>query len=90
LNTVGKMEKIKFAGNDGDTIEFYVVEKTTLGGVDYMLVTEEESEDADAYVLKDVSKAGDAEGIYEIVEDEDELNAVGQVFQALLDDIDIE
>ena len=90
MNTVGKMEKIKFAGNDGDTIEFYVVEKTTLGGVDYMLVTEEESEDADAYVLKDVYKAGDAEGIYEIVEDEDELNAVGQVFQALLDDIDIE
>lgn len=84
------MEKIKFAGNNGDSIEFFVVEKTTLGGVDYMLVTESETEDADAYVLKDLSTKGESEGIYEIVDDEDELQAVGQVFQALLDDIDIE
>ena len=83
------MEKIEFKGDDGDVIEFYVIEKTTLGGVDYMLVTEEESEDADAYVLKDVSKAEDADGAYEIVGDDDELKAVGQVFSALLDDIDI-
>ena len=83
------MEKIEFKGDDGDVIEFYVIEKTTLGGVDYMLVTEEESEDADAYVLKDVSKAEDADGAYEIVGDDDELEAVGQVFSALLDDIDI-
>ena len=83
------MEKIEFKGDDGDVIEFYVIEKTTLGGVDYMLVTEEESEDADAYVLKDVSKAEDADGAYEIVDDDDELKAVGQVFSALLDDIDI-
>ncbi len=84
------MEKISFAGNNGDAIEFYVIEKTTLGGVDYMLVTESETEDADAYVLKDVSDNKDSEGIYEIVEDENELQAVGQVFQALLDDIDIQ
>ncbi|MBR6308456.1 MAG: DUF1292 domain-containing protein [Lachnospiraceae bacterium] len=83
------MEKISFAGNNGDAIEFYVIEKTTLGGVDYMLVTESETEDGDAYVLKDLSKSGDSEGIYEIVDDEDELQAVGQVFGALLEDIDI-
>ena len=83
------MEKISFAGNSGDAIEFYVIEKTTLGGVDYMLVTESETEDGDAYVLKDLSKSGDSEGIYEIVDDEDELQAVGQVFGALLEDIDI-
>ncbi len=84
------MEKISFAGNNGDAIEFFVLEKTTLGGVDYMLVTESETEDADAYVLKDVSKAGDNEGVYEIVDDDNELQAVGQVFQALLEDIDIQ
>jgi len=83
------MEKITFAGNNGDNIEFFVIEKTTLGGVDYMLVTESETEDADAYVLKDLSKAGDADGVYEIVDNDDELQAVGQVFQALLEDIDI-
>lgn len=84
------MEKISFAGNNGDAIEFFVLEKTTLGGLDYMLVTESETEDADAYVLKDVSKAGDNEGVYEIVDDDNELQAVGQVFQALLEDIDIQ
>jgi len=83
------MEKISFAGNNGDAIEFYVIEKTTLGGVDYMLVTESETEDGDAYVLKDLSKSGDSEGVYEIVDDEDELQDVGQVFGALLEDIDI-
>lgn len=83
------MEKISFAGENGDTIEFFVIEKTTLGGVDYMLVTESETEDDEAYVLKDVSKSTDSEGIYEIVDDEAELQAIGQVFQSLLDDTDI-
>ena len=83
------MEKISFDGNNGDNIEFYVIEKTTLGGVDYMLVTESEEGDSDAYVLKDVSSAEDGEGIYEIVDDDNEHTAVGQVFQSLLDDIDI-
>lgn len=83
------MEKIIFTGNDGDAIEFYVIEKTTLGGIDYMLVTDTENEDGEAYVLKDLSKTDDAEGIYAIVDDETELNAVGEIFASLLDDIDI-
>lgn len=83
------MEKISFAGENGDAIDFYVIEKTTLGGVDYMLVTESEDEDGEAYVLKDLSQTSDAEGIYEIVDDENELQAIGQVFQSLLEDTDI-
>ena len=83
------MEKIIFTGDNGDNIEFYVVEQTTLGGVNYMLVTESESEDGEAYVLKDKSMTSDAEGVYEIVSDETELQAVGQVFASLLEDIDI-
>lgn len=83
------MEKIIFTGDNGDSIEFYVVEQTTLGGVNYMLVTESEAEDGEAYVLKDKSVTSDAEGVYEIVSDETELQAVGQVFASLLEDIDI-
>ena len=83
------MEKIVFTGAEGDKIEFYVLEKTTLGGIDYMLVTESESEDGEAYVLKDLSMTSDTEGVYEIVSDETELQAVGQVFRSLLEDIDI-
>ncbi|MBP5624516.1 MAG: DUF1292 domain-containing protein [Lachnospiraceae bacterium] len=83
------MEKIVFTGAEGDNIEFYVLEKTTLGGVDYVLVTESEINDGEAYVLKDLSKTSDTEGVYEIVSDEEELDAVGQVFKSLLDDIDL-
>ncbi|MCQ2522823.1 MAG: DUF1292 domain-containing protein [Lachnospiraceae bacterium] len=83
------MEKIIFTGENGDSIEFFVVEQTTLGGCNYMLVTESETEDGEAYVLKDKSMTSDAEGVYEIVSDETELQAVGQVFASLLEDIDI-
>ena len=83
------MEKIAFTGAEGDTIDFYVLEKTTLGGIDYMLVTESESDDGEAYVLKDLSRTQDTEGVYEIVSDETELKAVGQVFESLLEDIDL-
>lgn len=83
------MEKISFVGEDGDTLEFFVMEKTTLGGVDYMLVTDSEDEEADAYVLKDLSCTSDETGSYEFVEDDETLKALGQIFQSLLDDIDI-
>ena len=86
------IEKITFSpeGAEGETVDFYVVEQTRLGGVDYILVTEEEEGDADALILKDVSKDGDAEGVYVIVEDEDELDAVAQVFQSMMDDVTLE
>lgn len=83
------MEKISFAGDDGDILEFFVIEKTTLGGVDYMLVTDSEDEEADAYVLKDLSGTSDETGSYEFVEDDKTLEALGQIFQSLLDDTDI-
>lgn len=83
------MEKIVFTGENGDAIEFFVLEQTTLGGVNYTLVTDSESEDGEAYVLKDMSKTSDTEGVYEIVSDETELQAVGQVFESLLEDIDL-
>ena len=86
------IEKITFSpdGAEGEAIDFYVVEQTRLGGVDYILVTEEEDGDADAFILKDVSKDGDAEGVYVIVEDENELDAVAQVFQSMMDDVTLE
>ncbi len=86
------IEKITFSpeGAEGEAVDFYVVEQTRLGGVDYILVTEEEEGDADALILKDVSKDGDAEGVYVIVDDEDELDAVAQVFQSMMDDVTLE
>lgn len=80
------MEKITFEA-DHEAIDFYVLEHTKVGGVDYILVTDSDvDEDGEALILKDVSAKTDAESIYEIVADEIELNAVAAVFDSLLED----
>ena len=68
------MEKITFTpdGADGEAVDFYVLEQTRIGGVNYILVTEEEEGDGEALILKDLSSDGEAESIYANVEDEKE------------------
>ena len=84
------MEKITFMPDGGEAVEFYVLEQTTLGGVNYILVTDaQEEEDGEAYILKAVSDAENGEQIYSIVEDDDELAAVSEVFESMLDDVDL-
>jgi len=83
------LEKITFTPEGDETIDFYVLETTKLGGVDYILVTEEEDGDGDCYILKDLSDISDEEAVYEFVEDDEELKAVGQVFASILEDIDL-
>ena len=84
------MEKIIFTLEDGEKVEFYVLEQTVLGGISYILVTESEEEEAEALILKDLSKPGEDEALYEIVDDDDELEAVSKIFQEMLDDIEFE
>ena len=50
----------------------------------------EEDEEAEAYILKDTSKAEDTEAVYEFVESEEELDAVSRIFAELLEDMDLE
>lgn len=86
------MEKLGFVDENGDNKEFYVVEETRINGINYLLVTESdnEDEDADVYILKDVSEAVSEEAVYEFVEDDSELEAVGKVFSELMDeDVDL-
>ena len=84
------MEKLVFQGKDGDSAEFYVLEQTVLGGISYILVTDSEDDEAEALILKDLSKPGEDEALYEIVDDDDELEAVSKIFQEMLDDIEFE
>lgn len=86
------MEKITFnpTGADGETVDFYVLEQTRIGGVNYILVTDEEDGDGEALILRDESKDGEEESVYTIVEEDDELQAVAQVFQSMMDDITLE
>ncbi len=74
--------------DEEQTIEFTVLEETKLNGRNYLLVTDAEDEDdeAECYILKDMSDEGDADALYEFVEDESELDAIWKVFEALLDE----
>ncbi len=83
------MEKIVFESEKDGPAEFYVLEQTKIGGASYLLVTEEEEGDSDALILKDISMPEDAEAVYEIVEDETELDAVAAVFENILGDVDL-
>lgn len=80
------MEKIIITAEDGENIELYVVEQTRVNGKNYLLVTETEEDDAEAYILKDVSESVDTDAMYEFVDDEEELNALAGVFSQLIDD----
>lgn len=42
--------KIKITAEDGEIIELFVIEQTRLEGINYLLVTETEDEEAEAYI----------------------------------------
>lgn len=84
---MAKLEKITFRPDGEEPVEFYVLEQTRIGGVNYILVTDVEEGDGDALILKDLSEDGDEEGIFSIVSEDEELSAVAGVFQNMLDDI---
>lgn len=81
--------KITFVNEDGEQEEFFVVEETKINGISYLLVCEDMSDETDAYILKDVSDPSDLEATYEFVEDDDEINAVADIFAELLEDEDL-
>ena len=85
------MEKIQFVTDDNEVVDFYILEETRINGINYILVTDsEDDEEAEAYILKDTSSEESIEASYEFVEDNNELSAVGKVFEELLEDIDLE
>ena len=85
------MEKITFSPNgDGEAVDFYVLEQTTLGGVNYILVADSEDEEATALILKDLSGSEDGDALYEIVSDDNEFDAVAGVFENLMEDTDFD
>lgn len=84
-------KKIEFCPEgENETVGFFVVEETRINGISYLLVTETEDDEADAYILKDLSQDGEAEASYVFVEDDNELEAVSAIFAELLEDVDIE
>lgn len=84
------MNKLKFQDQEGNITEFYIEEQTRIQGISYLLVSDSEEEEAQAYIMKDVSADTDQDAIYVMVEDEDELDAVFKVFEQMLEDVDFE
>ena len=85
------MEKVNFTiSGEKEPAQFYVLEQTRIGGFSYILVTDKEEGDAQAWILKDLSADGEEQACFEIVEDDDELDAVSGVFSSMLDDITLE
>ena len=84
-----KTEQIVFQTDEGEVL-FYVLEEARISGVNYILVTDSEEDEAECYILKDVSSDQDPEAVYEMVEDDETLEALQKVFAELLEDTEIE
>lgn len=82
--------KIKFVDEEGTELEFSVIEQTRVNNINYLLVTdsEEDDEEIEAFIVKDLSAEEDKEALYEIVEDEDEFEGVAKIFDELVGDLD--
>jgi uncharacterized protein YrzB (UPF0473 family) len=91
ISMENRPDEIIFTSEDGEEVVFQVLEQTRLGGVDYLLVSVagEEDEEDEALILKDISKDTDEEAVYDIVEDDRELQSVAAIFKELLDDIEL-
>ena len=83
------MEKIKITADNGEVIDLFVIEQTRVNGMNYLLVTESEDEEAEAYIMKDVSAEEDVDAVYEFVEDDEELDSLARIFSELIDDAEI-
>lgn len=84
------LESIKVYNEDGEEVELYIIEQTQVAGNTYLLAVEDEdSEESDMWIFKQ-SGTGEEEVFYETIEDERELEAVAKVFEAMLEDCDIE
>lgn len=78
--------------DDGENVDFYVLEETKINGMNYILVTdaEEDDEEGDCYILKDLSKPEEAEAVYEFVEEDDEMDYLFKIFSELMEDMDVD
>ena len=84
------MEKLIFTSEDGEKLELMVQAQVRMGGVDYILVSEEDDDGAEAWILKDISGTEEDDARYVGVEDDDELRAILPLFEEILDEMDID
>lgn len=88
---VDKLDTIKLAVDDGQEVEFFVLEQTQLMGIRYYLVMPSKTQEDECYILKE-SAEGTDDRFSEVtfVDDEEELEVLYPVFRELLEDSDME
>ena len=85
------MEKVQFIPDGEDhAVDFYVLEETKLGGVQYLLVTDTMDGDGEALILRARPEETENERMYEIVDDDQEQTAVLLLMRDALEDLGIE
>lgn len=84
-----RAENIIFENEEGEEVSFFVIEQTMLAGENYLLVAESEEDEADAYILREIEEE-DGQTVYEMVDEEEELEALSKIFSELLEDVEFE
>ena len=88
------LKTVPFTTEDGEIVEMYVLEETTLQGIHYILVTEDlndGSEEALVMIMKEEKQQTEDEfAVYDIVENEEELQVVAKLFAELMEDVDFQ
>ena len=85
-----KNDMVSFLSEDGENIKLSVLEETKINGISYILVTDSfDGEDGECYIMKDISNGDSEDANYIFVEDENELDSVFEIFEKMMDDIDI-
>lgn len=82
--------RITLHTDDGEEVDFFVLEETKINGETYLLVSDSEDEDGECYLLKDKSKPEDEEAAYEFVEEDGEMEYLSKIFSELLGDMGVE
>lgn len=81
---------IVMTNENGEEITFFVEEQTRVNGIDYLLVSDSLGDEAEAYILKDISADGDDLADYVMVEEDVEFEAIANVFRQMMEDVDIQ
>lgn len=86
---MGKNEnQILLLDDEGNEIELYVLEQTTLAGKNYLLTADSMDDDGVVMIMKEVELEDDMVS-YEFVEDEEELKMISSIFNELTDEFEV-
>ena len=82
-----KNSTICFEDEEGNRIPFEVIAQATSEGRDYLLV--EDPDEGLAYIMEACASVDDTV-TYRMVDDDDEIRELGNLFDEILEDVDLE